>query len=260
LKTTQTYFQITKEITTFPQMTSIIQKRNFKILQVIVFLRKSSGSMKDYFKETKKLLEEKIPDYDTPQFKKLRNKIREKLEKKESDFLIIIRSLSILILGDWYNKEKKELLLRIKNNLLKNGLYAETIDKYYDIKKKGGLGQIQILEECCINHQLIIFIDGDGKGTIIDQNYICENYWFHGKVIFFIEESKFNKMKNDPSKYIRDFPTIITYKKEELLEKILVFSRLRLYRLANIIQTQKYRGRGLYGQGYVPWKYRIKKS
>lgn len=215
--------------------------------------------MKDYFKEVKKKLEEKIPDYDTIQFKRLRNKIRERLEKKENDFLIIIRSLSILILGDWYNKEKKELLLEIKNNLLKNGLYAETIDKYYDVKKKGGLSQIQILEECCINHQLIIFIEGEGKGTIIDQNYICENYWFHGKVIFFIEESKFNEMKNDPSKYIRDFPTIITYKKGELLEKTKVFSRLRLYRLAHIIQKQSYKGRGLYSKDYVPWKDRIEK-
>ncbi len=199
--------------------------------------------MDTYFIETKKSLEEKIPNYESTDFKKIRDKIKKALEDKRSDFLILVRSLKILILGDWYTDEKKKLLTDIKNNLLRNGIYAETIDNYYDLRKRGGLSQIQILENCCINHQLIVFIDGDGKGTLIDQNYLCDNYIFHGKVIFFIEESKFDGIKNFPNEYVKDFPTIIEYKKEQLLEKTLVYSRFRLYRLAHIIQKQMSKGK-----------------
>lgn len=216
--------------------------------------------MDDYFKEVKKDLEDKIPDYDTPDFKRMRDKIKKKLEKKETDLLIFIRRLKILILGDWYTEEKKKLLMEIKNNLLKNGLYAETIDKYYNMEKKGGLSQIQILEECCIDHQLIVFIDGDGKGTVTEQNYLCETYIFHGKVIFFIDESKFNNLKGDPGVYIKDFPTIITYRDKELSEKVLIYCRFRLYRLANIIQKQSTLGAGLHNPKYIPWKFRLRKN
>lgn len=216
--------------------------------------------MYNYFEELKKEMVKKIPEYDSPEFKKMRNEIRKSLKKKESDLLISIRGLKILVLADWYNEEKRRLLDEIKNTLLRNGLYAETIDRYYDIKKVGGLSQIQILEECCINHQLIVFIDGEGKGTITEQNYLCNTYILHGKVIFFIEESKFNKIKDDPSTYIRDFPTIITYKSKDLVEKVLTYSRFRLYRLANIIQKQALTGTGLHSPWYEPWKKRLRKK
>ena len=149
----------------------------------------------------------------------MRNKIRKELKKKESDQYILTRRLKILVLGDWNSTEKKQRLLTIKNNLLKNGLYAETIDNYYDMEKKGGLSQLQILEFCCINHQLIIFIDGEGKGTITEQNYLTENYQLQGKVIFFVEEKKLAKFFDDPSCYIKSFPTIISYNEPELLDK-----------------------------------------
>ncbi len=215
--------------------------------------------MTDYFEETKKILEEKIPDYDSSDFRKLGDKIRKGLKKKESDLLILVRSLKILVLGDWHTEEKKNILLGIKNTLLKNGMYAETIDNYYDMKKKGGLSQVEILEHCCINHQLIVFIDGEGSGTITEQNYLSDNYVFHGKVLFFIEESKFDRFKNNPSEYIKDFPTIIVYSKNKLLESILIYSRFRLYRLACIIQKQTMQKKGLYGSKYIPWKHRLKK-
>lgn len=215
--------------------------------------------MSEYFEEAKKKLVSEIPEYDSPDFKRMRNEIRKKLKRKESDLLILIRRLKILILGDWYTKGKKKLLVGIKNTLLGNGLYVETIDKYYDIRRKGGLSQIQILEECCINHQLIVFIDGEGKGTITEQNYLRDNYVLHGKIIFFIEESKFNRLKNNPSEYIKDFPTIITYRDDELLEKVLIYSRFRLYRLADIIQKQVVRGAGLHSPSYEPWKTRLRK-
>lgn len=93
----------------------------------------------DYFKDAKKILEEKIPDFSSPDFKKVRDNIIKRLKSKESDFLILIRRLKVLILADWYDDKKKNQLLAIKNNLLKNGIYAETIDNYYDIEKKGGL-------------------------------------------------------------------------------------------------------------------------
>lgn len=213
----------------------------------------------NYFQMIKKELEKKIPNYDSEDFKRTRNEIKKQLEKKESDLLILIRSLKVLILGDWYNEEEKKLLYGIKNNLLKNGLYAETIDKYYDMRKVGGLSQIQILENCAINHQLIVFIDGEGKGTITEQNYFTENYIFHGKMIFFIEKSKFDKMKHNPSEYFRDFPTIITYFKKTLTDDVLVYARFRVYRLANIIQKQIVRGKGLKGPRYEPWTYRLRK-
>ena len=175
--------------------------------------------MDDYFIEIKKNMEEQIPEFDSPEFKKMRDTIQRELQKKESDFLILVRRLKILILGDWYTKEKRHKLIEIKNTLLKNGLYCETVDTYYDLQKKGGLSQIQILESCCINHQLIVFIDGDGKGTITEQNYLCQNYMFHGKIIFFIDEEKFNKLKANPNEYLKSFPTIIPCKPAELTEK-----------------------------------------
>ena len=214
--------------------------------------------MGDYFEEIKKNLEEQIPNFDSPDFKRIGDRIRKQLQKKENDYIILIRRLKILVLGDWYSEEKKQLLINIKNTLLKNGLYAETIDKYYDMNKKGGLSQVQILETCCINHQLIIFLDGDGKGTITEQNYICANYPLQGKVIFFIEESKFNQFKDDPSKYLRNFPTIITYEGQNLIEKILVFSRFRVYRLAEIIEIQSLKGKGLNNPNYSNWKERLR--
>ena len=216
--------------------------------------------MDEYFKKLKRSLEDKIPSYDSEDFKKMRNIIRKNLKREESNLLILIRRLKILVVGDWYTKEKKMLLNDIKTNLLKNGLYAETIDMYYDMDKKGGLSQTQIFEYCCINHQLIVFIDGDGKGTIREQDYLCDNYVFHGKVIFFIEESKFDDFKDNPSEYFKDFPTIITYKDKELIEKVLIYSRLRLYRLADIIKKQGSKGKGLHSPEYKPWKSRLMKK
>ena len=151
-------------------------------------------------------------------------------------------------------------MLGIKDNLLRNGSYAQTIDDYYELSKKGGLSQIQIFEICCKEHQLVVFIDGDGPGTITEQNYLCENYIFQGKVIFFIEESKFDSLKDNPSEYIRNFPTIITFKKHRLLEKTLVFSRLRVFRLAEIIQKQEMRGKGIISPYYKTWGERLDKS
>jgi len=218
------------------------------------------GLMDSYFEKVKKDLERKIPDYDTPEFRKMGDEIRRRLKDKETDLLITVRRLKILVLGDWYNEEKKQLLSNIKNNLLRNGLYAETIDKYYDMKKAGGLSQLQILETCCINHQLIVFIDGDGKGTITEQNYLCDNYVLQGKVLFFIEESKFDKLKSNPSEYIRDFPTIITYKSSELVDRVVAYSRLRIYRLANIIKKQQSSGAGLHSPTYQPWSMRLRRK
>ena len=214
--------------------------------------------MDEYFEKIKKNLEQKIPSFDSSDFKKVGDKIRKELQKKENDYLILIRRLKILVLGDWYSKEKKQRLIDIKNMLLEHGLYAETIDKYYDLSKKGGLTPEQILETCCINHQLIVFLDGDGKGTITEQNYLSANYPLQGKVIFFIEEYKFNQMKDDPSKYLKSFPTIITYKEPELIHKVLVFSRFRIYRLAEIIELQSSRRKGLQNPNYHPWKRRLK--
>ena len=83
---------------------------------------------------------------------------------------------------------------------------------------------------------------------------------FQGKVIFFIEKSKFDKLKDNPSEYIKDFPAIITYEGDELLDKTLVYSRLRLYRLATIIQKQESTGRGLKRPTYTPWSKRLGKK
>lgn len=103
-----------------------------------------------------------------------------------------------------------------------------------------------------------MFIDGDGKGTITEQNYLCDNYIFHGKILFFIKKSKFNENKNNPSTYFKDFPTIIPYEDKELLNEILAFVNLRLYRLANIIQKQTSTRKGPHGLSYTPWKRRIR--
>ncbi|MBM3303867.1 MAG: hypothetical protein FJY76_02130 [Candidatus Aenigmarchaeota archaeon] len=214
--------------------------------------------MDGYFDEAKRVLEEKIPEFDTPEFRRMRDEIRKKLTDKEADLLITVRRLKILVLGDWFTAEKKQLLSDIKNNLLKNGLYAETIDRYYDMNKSGGLSQLQILETCCINHQLIVFIDGEGKGTLTEQNYLCSNYVLHGKILFLIDEAKFDKFKDNPSEYIRDFPTIITYKGDELTNKVVTYSKLRIYRLANIIKKQESAGAGLRSPNYEPWKERLK--
>ncbi|MEK6954956.1 MAG: hypothetical protein AABX01_08135 [Candidatus Micrarchaeota archaeon] len=215
------------------------------------------NGMDDYYRKTKEKLQNNIPNFDSAEFGKIRDRIRKELQKKESEQFILLRSLKILVLGDWFTQEKKQLLLDIKNKLLERGLYAETIDSYYDPKKSGGLSQVAILEQCCIVHQLIVFIDGDGKGTLTEQNYLSSNYIFHGKIVYFIDEDKFNSLKSNPSEYFKDFPTIITCRKGELIDKILAYSALRIYRLAGIIQKQTNRGRGLGGPDYEPWKKRL---
>lgn len=217
--------------------------------------------MEDYFKETKKRLEERIPDIESPDFKKMGEKIRKELQKKENEKTIILRRLKILILGDWYTEEKKGRLSAVKNTLLKSGLYAETIDGYYDTAKRSGLSPQQVLETCCIYHQLIVFIDGDGKGTITEQNYLAANYIFHGKIVFFIEESKFNRLKDNPNEYIKSFPTIVPYdgSTSDLEDKAVTYARLRMHRLAEIIQNQEKSGRGLKNPNYEPWKKRLKR-
>jgi len=91
--------------------------------------------MDSYFVELKKNLEKKIPSYDTSDFKKLTEGIKKKLEKKESDFIILVRSLKILVLGDWHTERQRKILTSIKGALLKIGLYARTIDNYYDANK-----------------------------------------------------------------------------------------------------------------------------
>ncbi len=213
--------------------------------------------MEDYFKIIKEKMKDKIPAYGTSNFDKLRNKIKNDLKKKEIDYLILTRSLKILLLGDWFNEEKKQKLSDMKKALLKSGLYAETIDNYYNIKKKGGLTQHQILEKCCIDHQLIVLLDGEGKGTLTEQNYLALNYPFHKKVLFFIEENKFGKLKDNPSEYIKDFPTIIVYPVCKMAEIIVIFSKFRIYRLADIILRQSGTGRGLKSPKYVSWKNRL---
>jgi len=214
--------------------------------------------MTDYFTQAKEEFEKKIPDISSRDFSKMANKIRKVLSKKESGFLLFIRSLKIMILGDWFTPQKKKILFDIKQLLLKNGLYAKTIDEYYNVRKGSGLSQSQLLDTCCTLHQLIVFIDGDGKGTLIDQNCLCQWYWFQGKVIFFIGEGKFNELKDKPSEYIKNFPTIITYRGNELKEKVLVYSRFRIYRLGEIIKQQESMRKGPYGPKYKSWKIRKK--
>ncbi|MCX6777619.1 MAG: hypothetical protein NT157_01920 [Candidatus Micrarchaeota archaeon] len=213
--------------------------------------------MENYFKETKERLGRDIPSYDSVDFKKLSDNIRKELQKEENEYGILVRHLKILLLGDWYTQEKKRLLDSIKNNLLANGLYAETIDGYYDVGKKDSLNQIQILYTCCVKHQLMVFVDGSGAGTITEQNFLRQYYSLQGKTIFFIEQKKFDKLKEKPSEYIGDFPTIITYKKPELLDKVLVYSRFRIHRLARIIHYQKRHMLGLTRPEYKPWSQRL---
>ena len=70
--------------------------------------------MPGYFEEAKKKLEIAIPDYDSSDFKRLRNEIKKQLKKKENDLFIQHRRLKILVLGDWYNEEKNKTLRNIK--------------------------------------------------------------------------------------------------------------------------------------------------
>lgn len=214
--------------------------------------------MENYLSQIKENLEKGIPDYGTRAFEKIRDDIRKQLAKKENDSLLIRRGLKVLVLGDWFDQPKRDLLYQIRNTLLKNGIYAETVDSYYDMNKKSGLSQIQILETCCTSHQLIIFIDGEGKGTITEQNYLANEYLFHGKIVFFINEPKFNDLKETPTCYIKSFPTIITYQMPDLLEKVLVYSRFRIYRLTEIIQIQESSGKGLRNPNYQSWSKRLK--
>ena len=123
----------------------------------------------EYFNEIKKRLEKAIPSLDYREFEKMRNRIRSQLKKKENEFKMLMRSLKVIVLGDWHTPAKRKRLNDIKNILLENAIYTQTIDDYYDVKKKGGLSQLQILETCCMNHQLIVFIDGEGCGTVREQ-------------------------------------------------------------------------------------------
>lgn len=214
----------------------------------------------DYFKKIKERLENRIPEWNSPEYQKTRNKIIDGLKKDENNFKILRLSLKTLILGDWNTKSKKERLYNIRNTLIRNGLYAETINHYYNIYKMGGLPQTRILEKCCREHQLVILIDGTRPATLKEQDYLAERYYHHIKIIFFISQVKFNKFKNNPSEYFKDFPTIITYGGDKDLEdKILTFARLRIFRLADIIQKQILDKKGLYSPKYVNIEKRSKK-
>lgn len=219
------------------------------------------SDMRDFFKDAKKSLENKIPVYNTTEFEKLRDTIKNKLKEKENEHLLIVRSLKTVILGDWNTDAKKQKLYNIKNTLLKNGIYAVTVDEYYDMDKRDGLSQMQILEFCCIHHQLIVLIDGMGPGTLTEQNYLADNYIFHGKILYFITQLKFNNFKDNANAYFKDFPTIYTYNRyTDLLDKVVAFSKLRMYRLAEIVQKQKSTGRGLNNPNYMSWKRRMSKQ
>ncbi len=213
----------------------------------------------DYFKETKTGLEKSIPEYGTAEFQKIQDNIRKELQKKENEFILLLKSLKILVLGDWYSPVKLQALCNVRDTLLKNGYYAQTIDSYHDTGKQSGLPAQEVLEFCCINHQLIIFIDGDGKGTITEQEYLRENYIFQGKVLFFIDAPKFEKLGSNPREYFRIFPTILTYATNELNNKVLTYTALRLHRLAEIIQIQSKHGRGVSGPNYASWRERLEK-
>jgi hypothetical protein len=213
--------------------------------------------LKDYFEETKERFDKVIPEYGTGDFKKMKEDIRKGLQKEDSQYILLRKTLKTLILGDWYNPEKKKILTDIKNSLLKNGYYAQTIDAYRTPATTGGLDQKGVLEYCCVQHQLLVFIDGDGPGTLTEQNYLTDNYLFHGKTIFFIERSKFDKLKINPSEYFMNFPTIIPYTKEELIDDVLTYVALRINRLAHIIMKQSRLGRGLSSNGYRPWSKRL---
>lgn len=216
--------------------------------------------MQDYFDDAKKRLEELIPDFESPEFKRMGEKIRKDLQRKEADLMLVKRTIKTLVLGDWNCKEKKERLMAIKNHLLSRGYYAQTIDYYYNLQTRGGLSQLSVFETCCINHQLIVFIDGEGAGTITEQNYLHENYVFQGKVLFFIEESKFSRFKDNPSEYLSMFPSIITYKEPELEQAIMTFVGFQVHRLAEIIMKQAKNGRGMHNPNYAPWKKRLKEK
>ncbi|MFH1247408.1 MAG: hypothetical protein V1644_03430 [Candidatus Micrarchaeota archaeon] len=213
----------------------------------------------DYFEETKTELENTIPEYDSVEFHKMQEHIRKELQKKESEFKLLVRSLKVLILGDWTPESKMQLLRNVRDTLLRSGYYAQTIDCYHDPRKHDGLPAQEVLESCCTTHQLIVFIDGEGKGTVTEQEYLRQNYLFQGKVIFFIDESKFNEHSHNPLKYFRIFPAIVTYKPNELSDKVLTYSALRLYRLAEIIQLQAKMRRGISGANYMPWSKRLGK-
>ncbi|MEK6957640.1 MAG: hypothetical protein AABW99_01535 [archaeon] len=213
--------------------------------------------MNDYFSEAKKRIEEQIPDFESPDFKKMGDSIRKELQQKEAEMKLVMRSIKTLVLGDWSTNEKKERLMNVRNTLLRNGFYAETIDKYYDMNLKGGLSQAAVFETCCIHHQLVVFIDGEGAGTVTEQNYLSENYALQGKVIFLIEEGKFSRYKDNPGEYIGMFPTIITYKEGELSQTALAYARFRIYRLTGIIMKQAQTGKGMYSPNYQPWEKRL---
>jgi len=212
----------------------------------------------DYFKETKQKFDAAIPDFRSGDFGRVRDKIRKGLEKAEGDQFLLIRKLKTLVLGDWNTPEKRDRLESIKNSLLRSGYYAETIDAYYSPGKGGRLSQRQILEHCCINHQLILFIDGEGTGTVTEQNYLSDNYIFHGKTIFFIETDKFEKYRGNPSCYFMSFPSIIRYEGGKLIEDANAFVSLRIHRLAGIIAMQSRKGRGPNSVRYEPWERRLR--
>jgi len=198
----------------------------------------------DYFKKTKKQLEERIPESDTDEFDARVEKIRQKLQEKEEELKFIRGQLRVLILADWKGKVRAARLEKVKEKLLENDIFARTIDDYYDIHKADGLTQTQILEICCPFQSLIIFIDGTGTGTLTEQNYLAPRYGLHKKILYFIEKSKFDRLKNKPNEYINNFPAIIPYKKGELVDDVLAYGKLRIYRFANIIKKQEELGLG----------------
>ncbi len=112
--------------------------------------------MDDYFSEAKKRIVNQIPEFGSPGFKRMGDRIRAELQRKEAEMKLVMRGIKTLVLGDWNTKDKAEQLLGVRNTLLKNSFYAETIDNYYEMKMAGGLSQEAVFETCCIHHQLII--------------------------------------------------------------------------------------------------------
>ncbi|MFA4945932.1 MAG: hypothetical protein WC607_00085 [Candidatus Micrarchaeia archaeon] len=213
----------------------------------------------EYLERTKTRLEREIPSVrNIKQFEEMERKIRAEIEKKENEQKLLIRSFKTLVLGDWRTEEQKQVLKEVKEELLKEGYYAKTIDAYCDVAKRDGLPTSETLESCCINHQVLVMIDGENPGTVAEQAYLSSHYPLHTRLLFFIKRNKFNKLKNKPSEYIKNFPTIIVYDKK-IAKLARIFVAFRLHRLAEIVKKQEKTRRGPYGSNYQPMKKRVEK-
>jgi len=131
----------------------------------------------------------------------------------------------VILCGDHKGRiMNKKKMCEIQDLIEKKGVSCKT-GEYY-IKKAGRARKKEITEACLNDADLIILIDGKGKGTREESSLIRNKKWFKKKTLFFFRYKSLNKIANVIHKnqeFVSEFKYPIPYKSYEELKALILF-------------------------------------